>query len=213
MYPRLSSYVHDPITATCLVLENGNEQYVMVSLDMVNTPKVCCDRFRSRLSGIPGLDVSKVAFNAIHSHNSLRGNYDPHLTKFRPLSGITIAWKLFQCRTMCSMVTMKSIFWQNGSKRLFDAPGTAENQVASPQRRTMRLLLSTGVLFSEAKTGKRWQRCMVPVRRDHFLRLEGYSDHTVNMLYTFDTHGTLTGILVDAALSCTSLRTAYVYFC
>ena len=26
LYSRISSYVHDPITATCLVLENGDEQ-------------------------------------------------------------------------------------------------------------------------------------------------------------------------------------------
>ena len=67
MYPRLSTYIHDPLTATCLVLENGKDQYVMVSLDMVNTPKVCCDRFRKRLAGIEGLDVEKVAFNGIHN--------------------------------------------------------------------------------------------------------------------------------------------------
>ena len=34
LYSRISSYVHDPLTATCLVLENGQEQMILVSADM-----------------------------------------------------------------------------------------------------------------------------------------------------------------------------------
>ena len=35
LYSRVSSYVHDPVTATALVLENGAAQAVLVSLDTV----------------------------------------------------------------------------------------------------------------------------------------------------------------------------------
>ena len=38
LYSRISSYVHDPLTATCLVLENGQEQMILVSADMPGVP-------------------------------------------------------------------------------------------------------------------------------------------------------------------------------
>ncbi|MDD2504250.1 MAG: hypothetical protein PHG58_10455, partial [Clostridia bacterium] len=36
MYQRVSQYVHDPITATALVLDNGHEQLILLSADMTS---------------------------------------------------------------------------------------------------------------------------------------------------------------------------------
>ena len=38
LYGRVSQYVHDPITATALVIRQADEQVVMVSADMVSVP-------------------------------------------------------------------------------------------------------------------------------------------------------------------------------
>lgn len=69
LYSRISSYVHDPLTATCLVLENGQEQMILVSADMPGVPSMHISRILERLDA-PGLDRSRVVFSAIHTHNS-----------------------------------------------------------------------------------------------------------------------------------------------
>ena len=69
LYSRISSYVHDPLTATCLVLENGEEQMTMVSCDMGSVPVNHIAPILERVN-VPGLDKSHVVFNVIHTHNS-----------------------------------------------------------------------------------------------------------------------------------------------
>ncbi|NLV47550.1 MAG: hypothetical protein GXY22_02715 [Clostridiaceae bacterium] len=196
MYPRLSSYIHDPITATCLVLENNEEQYVMVSLDMVNTPKVCCDRFRSRLEAISGLDVSKVAFNGIHSHNSLRGNHDAHLINFPRYLGADrvepfpmpddILYGDDEIEFLAERV--EAVVRRAWDNRKPGGIATAEDYAAVGFNRRPVFKDEDGSTYSEM-----YGACS----KDNFLRLEGYSDHTINMLYTFDPSGALTGMIVD----------------
>lgn len=69
LYSRISSYVHDPLTATCLALENGEEQMILVSADMPGVPTMHISRILERLDA-PGLSGSRVVFSAIHTHNS-----------------------------------------------------------------------------------------------------------------------------------------------
>ena len=58
LYSRISSYVHDPLTATCLALENGEEQMILVSADMPGVPTMHISRILERLDA-PGLDRSR----------------------------------------------------------------------------------------------------------------------------------------------------------
>ena len=69
LYSRISSYVHDPITASCLVLENGKDQITMVSCDMPSVPTMHIERILERVN-VEGLDKTRVVFNVIHTHNS-----------------------------------------------------------------------------------------------------------------------------------------------
>ena len=69
LYSRISSYVHDPLTATCLVLENGEEQMTMISCDMGSVPTMHIEKILARVN-VPELDKSKVVFNVTHTHNS-----------------------------------------------------------------------------------------------------------------------------------------------
>jgi len=66
LYSRISSYVHDPLTATCLVLENGDDQVTLISCDMPSVPVMHIPRILERLQ-IPGIDRTKVIFSAIHT--------------------------------------------------------------------------------------------------------------------------------------------------
>lgn len=70
MYQRVSEYVRDPITATALVLENGEAQAVFVSLDMTEVPLHAMEPLKARLSGVRGLRFENISFGVTHTHNS-----------------------------------------------------------------------------------------------------------------------------------------------
>ena len=70
MYQRVSQYVHDPITATALVLENGNEQAILLSADMTGIRGDIMKKLKNNLVTTGGLDVNKLSFSVTHTHNS-----------------------------------------------------------------------------------------------------------------------------------------------
>ena len=69
MYMRASEWIHDPITATALVLDNGEEQAIFVSCDITEPPIHAIDGLKKALeeAGIPS---EKLSVNSIHSHNA-----------------------------------------------------------------------------------------------------------------------------------------------
>ena len=70
MYPRVSRYVHDPITATALVLENGEEQAIFVSLDMTEAPCHTIAPLQAALAECPEIKFENISFNVTHTHNA-----------------------------------------------------------------------------------------------------------------------------------------------
>lgn len=69
MYMRASRYVHDPITATALVLDNGETKAIFVSNDMTEVPLHALDALRTEVER-RGIDFGCVSINVTHSHNS-----------------------------------------------------------------------------------------------------------------------------------------------
>lgn len=69
MYMRASRYVHDPITATALALDNGETKAIFVSNDMTEVP---CHAFKALRAEVEkrGIDFDCVSINVTHSHNS-----------------------------------------------------------------------------------------------------------------------------------------------
>ena len=47
MYMRCSQYVHDPLTATALALDNGETQTIFVSIDMTVPQTHAVDKLRN----------------------------------------------------------------------------------------------------------------------------------------------------------------------
>ena len=74
MYQRFSRYVHDPITATALVLDNGDQQAIFVSMDMEGIPAQAMEPLKQALMGHPQIRFESISFNVTHTHNS--SNFD-----------------------------------------------------------------------------------------------------------------------------------------
>ena len=68
---RISEYVEKPITVTALALDNGVEQAVLCSCDLLDVAWRLLEDIRKNLAGNTlGLDPQKVIFSAIHTHTS-----------------------------------------------------------------------------------------------------------------------------------------------
>ena len=66
---RISEYVEKPLTATALVIENGEDQAIFCSCDLAETTwnLVLAVREKLKDNGL-GLDPDKIIINAIHTH-------------------------------------------------------------------------------------------------------------------------------------------------
>ena len=70
MYPRVSRYVHDPITATAMVLENGETQAIFVSMDMTEVPNHAMAPLKAALAEHGEIKFENISFNVTHTHNA-----------------------------------------------------------------------------------------------------------------------------------------------
>ena len=70
MYQRVSEYVHDPITATALALDSGDEQALLLSMDMTEVSDPIIEALQKKLSGLAGLKAESLSISATHTHNA-----------------------------------------------------------------------------------------------------------------------------------------------
>ena len=193
LYSRISSYIHDPITATCLVLENGDDQITMISCDMGGVPTMHLDNILSRVN-VPGLDKKRVVFSATHTHNS---------TYFGPNTTLEVYFKSVLgdlCPEMDEpenilkdeelgeffierMVALIEDAWEN---RVPGAVSTASDYAVVAFNRRPQFLVN----------GKRESKMYGTCSDPNFLGYEGGVDHSADMLYTWDLSGNLTGAAV-----------------
>lgn len=195
LYVRVSQYVHDPITATALVLENGEEQAVLISADMVSASSRILALTRSRLADVDGLDVRKISFSVTHTHNSSSFETDA-----RPV----LHARLFGENLLPQEDVPEDIFagaeasaWLAGklSELVRKAWTGRQPGGISWAQDYAAVAFNRRPVFEE--NGQKKTVMYGVCDQPGFRRLEGASDHTADMLYTWDTAGRLTGVAVD----------------
>ena len=72
---RYSFGTSDPIYATCLVLDNGNDSVIFVSLDIINPRGILPKVVKLAEKIAPELPKNKFFINATHTHSSLNVYY------------------------------------------------------------------------------------------------------------------------------------------
>ena len=193
LYSRISSYVHDPLTATCLALENGEEQMILVSADMPGVPTMHISRILERLDA-PGLDRSRVVFSAIHTHNS---------TMFTKNTTYEVYFKSVLGDLCPEMEEPDDILKDEELEEFFIGKMVDLIEEAWAARRPGGVALAheyAAVAFNRRPqflvNGKRESKMYGDCSEPNFLGYEGPSDHSADMLYTFDKQRQLTGALV-----------------
>jgi hypothetical protein len=183
---RISNSVHDPITVTALALESKGEQCVMVSADIVTIPEDLLAGVRRRLTYLaPDLSPEKVFISATHTHTAPTTLED--------------AWE-DQGPGVLQPGEYAAFFIERAAACVADAwhsrkPGALSwgcgHAVVGYNRRQVKRD-GESQMYGDTST-------------DDFSHIEGYEDHGVDMLFTYDTDRKLTGMVVN--LACPSQST------
>lgn len=195
IYERISQYVHDPITATALVLDNGNEQAAFISADMVSVPIHVIEIMKEKLSSLEGFDVNKVSINVTHTHNS--SNFDAHETM--------VTYKDLIDRSIMPPIDVPEDIFAGEEAKIFLADKLSEAVAKAWETRTRGgisyALDYAAIAFNRRPVfeidGMEISKMYGVCSDNNFKRFEGSSDHTADMLYTWDLSGNLTGIMVN----------------
>ena len=195
MYHRVSEYVRDPITATALALDNGEAQVVFVSLDMTEVPMHAMQQLKARLEKLDGLEFENISFGVTHTHNSSDFYEDFMRLDNESVFGSDILPELefpenvlrgeeAQAYLVGKLADLISRAW-SGRK-----PGgiSAAHEYAAVSFSRRAVFACEGgeetVMYGDCSD-------------ERFLRFEPGGDNAVELLYTWDLEGALTGVALN----------------
>lgn len=69
-YERIAEYVETDISVTAMAVEQGGEQFTVLSYDLTSIGDNLIDALRARLADLEGFDPMKLMIGATHSHTS-----------------------------------------------------------------------------------------------------------------------------------------------
>ncbi len=194
----VSEGVMDPVTATVLALESGNgpasEKIIFISCDLAEIPDggryKSDDNLRDNIrrsitESIPELEPEQIILNATHTHSapfvlseSLQGIIGIDMDIMHP--------KEYQDMISARIAGAVKVAW---NKR---KPGGISYGLGHAIAGNNRIQVD----FSGSA------QMHGNINRPEFSHLEGFTDHSVNLLYTWDDEVDLTGVVIN--LACTS---------
>lgn len=184
---RLSEGVADPLKTTALVLENGWEQVIFVSCDLVVIPDELRDAVRTLLA-TAGFDAGKIVFNATHTHTGpeIRVRTTKSDLSQPDGSGVYLEAASIQEYLDYAAQTIADTVTQAWAAR---RPGSIaygqDYAVLAHNRRWV------------DREGRATMYGLTEQAAPRFSHIEGYEDHSVNLLATYDEDGALTGLLIN----------------
>ncbi len=193
-HARISEGILDPITATALTVESGDESVVLVSCDLVAISDELRTAVNQRLESAeqaPSPDA--VVMNATHTHTA------PEIRERGFGGAATIADGGIELDAMPILEYVE-----------FAADRIADAIIDSWQQRA-----DGSIAFGRGTAvvgrNRRWvdtsgrSTMYGNTNTPEFSHIEGYEDHSVNVLATYDADDELTGVIVN--LACTSQST------
>ncbi len=201
---RISEGVMDSITVTALAIESGtgasSEKAILISCDLVCIAEASgfkndyMEKVRELLKvSLPELRPEQIIINATHTHTAPLGSN----AAVKDLVGIELNvmppadYLEFSCRRIASAAVMA---WksrkQGGISFGLGHAVVGHNRLAA-------YMSGKSEMYGNTNTPE-------------FSHLEGYEDHSVNLLYTWDNKSTLTGMIIN--IPCPSQVSENEYF-
>ena len=195
MYHRVSEYVRDPITATALALDNGETQAVFVSVDMTEYPTHITELLKEKLSAVTDLNFENISIGATHTHNSsdfysdfMRDDnayvFGADILPPAPVGEDALHGGEAQAFLVERLAGVIARAWQN---RKSGGISYAHDYAVVGFNRRPIFQKPDGpetVMYGDCS-------------RDDFVGFESGADSSVDLLYTWDVDGRLTGVAVD----------------
>ena len=178
---RISTHIEEPCTATALALEGvDGEQAIWISCDLVNAPlEVIRDVRRAVAARIAGFSADKLLISSTHTHNApnFRGDLFPPPP---PGAMAPDAYRDFFIERATDVAVRA---WTSRT------PG----QVTSALGHAV-LGWCRRAVYADG-TGQMYGK----TQRDDFVKIEGPMDPGIELLFTHDADGDLTGAVVSIA--------------
>lgn len=190
-YVRISEEVMDPITATAWAIDADGEQAVFVSCDFIDISSELLDAVRARLHGrLVDLNPHKVILNATHTHtgpaitttNSEIAHTDMDLASLG-LHPMAVGEYVAYAAARIADAVFKA--WTNRVEG-----GIAYGQGYAVTGRNRRWI---------DREGRATMYGLDAMNRAGFRHIEGYEDHSVNVVATYDSGENLIGLIVNVA--------------
>ncbi len=205
---RVAMGVLDPVTLTALAIENGKDAVIFLSADLVVARNFLIDQIRARVvAADPAVPADKILLNVTHTHTG--PGYYSNQDMFGTVSGEECSWP--ETVAVCDANDMRDFLAQQAADAVLEAwhsraPGGVAwgygFAVAGHSRRVIYFddvsrrpglggrpgvaVNGHGVMYGNTDD-------------DQFSHYEAGTDSFVNLLYTFDPAGKLTGALINVA--------------
>lgn len=185
-HARVSEGVLDPITSTALAIDAGGDQAVFVSCDLVAISDVLRDAVRARLERCAvGLDPMKVVLHGTHTHTAPE-NRLPEVGAGHTSGGTGVDLPAMPIEDYVDFA----------ADRIADTVGKAWDSRSAAG-------ITFGQGFAVVGRNRRWtdmagaSAMYGNTDTPDFSHIEGYEDHSINLLATYDAKGALTGLVVN----------------
>lgn len=204
-YERVSNVVETPITCTAWAVESDGEQLVICSGDLLGVGELLVDRVRELLTAepAPGLDPDRVIMNATHTHASFVYNID---NRIADVSSLDVLKKYIPAdRKYVSLVPpdadeamdrdeameyiavrMAACIREAWNGRTEGAYATGFGRAAIGMNRRVGYRDGSAKMWGDTNS-------------EEFEALEGGNDSGIEMIFTYDPAGKLTGIVANIA--------------
>ena len=191
-YLRVSLGEYNPVTANALVMENGRDAVIFVSVDMVSLRGGILDMVRAKLAATkPEIPADKLIMNATHTHAG------PSFSSAKPAVAGMEYMPSAEILDFLSNQIVAAIVeaWQSR------APGSVAYgygfATTGHSRRTIYLPGGNGKTTLPGSDVNGSGRMYGDTSEKGFSHYEAGTDAIVNLLYTFDAAGKLTGAVIN----------------
>lgn len=201
---RVSEGIRDHIFATALAMEsirdNGaSDMVIMVSLDLVGVTDILFERTRDLAKKtIPEIDADKIILNGTHTHTAPDQGTAPDLVRMHSKHGISVpaAWAKWGIDLG---VMPAEEYIESAAKQIARAIGQAWKGRKPGGVSFGLTYATTGQNRLTAYYGGR-SEMYGSANHPDFSHMEGYEDHSLGLLYTWDVKGNLTGVVINIAM-------------
>jgi hypothetical protein len=202
---RISEGIRDRVLATTLVIESvrtdgSSDMAIMVSMDAVAITELLNQKVKKLVKkSISAIDTVKIILSATHTHSAPEQFTEPGLSIMHKKYDINVpvAWAFWGVdlgvMTADEYIEFSAARIAKAIEQAWNSrkPGGISFGLAyasTGQNRLTTYYDGTAAMYGSAN-------------RPDFSHMEGYEDHSLGLLYTWDTKGKLTGVVINIGMT------------